>query len=103
MEKIQNKPPLPNATAVLVLGICSIVFGCQVIGFVLGLIGLSLSKKDKVLYDANPEAYSGYGNLNAGRVMSIIGIVMGSFAILALLIWLIAFGAALSIFSEFAF
>jgi hypothetical protein len=42
-----NKPMLPNATAVLVLGICSIVFGCFFIGLALGIIGIILSGKGR--------------------------------------------------------
>lgn len=44
---------LPNSTAVLVLGIISIVF-CSFIGLVTGIIALSLSAKDLRLYADAP-------------------------------------------------
>jgi hypothetical protein len=82
-----QKEKLPNATAVLVLGICSIVFGCFVVGMVLGIIGLVLAGKSKRLYKENPDKYEGYGSLNAGFVMSIIGTIIGS---LYTIYWVIA-------------
>lgn len=72
-----SKESLPNATAVLVLGICSIVFGCFGIGVVLGIIGLNLAGKGRRMYRENPDLYTGYGSLNAGWIMSIIGTIIG--------------------------
>lgn len=95
----KNKQPLPNANATLVLGILSIVFGCAIAGFVLGIIGLAISKDGKRLYDADPEKYYGYGNLQAGRVLSIIGVVIGSFSVLYVIFWVIIGGAALGFLS----
>jgi len=69
---------LPNATAVLVLGIISIV-GCTcygIVGLICSIIALVLAKKDLTLYNANPSAYTpgSLSNLKAGRVCAIIGI-----------------------------
>ncbi|NJM78620.1 MAG: DUF4190 domain-containing protein [Flavobacterium sp.] len=71
---------LPNATAVLVLGIASIVTCCcyGIIGVILGIVGLLISKKDLLLYKENPSQYINYSNLNIGRILCIIGIVLGS-------------------------
>lgn len=69
---------LPNATAVLILGICSIVFSCFFVGLVLGIIGIVISGKPRKLYKTNPDSYEGYGQLNAGFVMSIIGTALGA-------------------------
>lgn len=73
--------PLPNATAVLVLGILSILFGCcfNVVGVIMGIIALVLAGKDMKLYRESPEVYtqSSYNNLNAGRITAIIGLVIG--------------------------
>lgn len=82
-----TKQHLPNSTAVLVLGICSIVFGCFFIGLILGIIGISMSSKGRKLYKANPDLYEGNGMLNAGWLMSIIGIALGG---LYTFYWLIA-------------
>jgi hypothetical protein len=90
----QQKTMLPNSSATLVLGILSIVLGCG-FGLVLGIIGLAISKEAKQLYDKNPDAYSGYGNLNSGRVLCIIGIVLSGVSILILLLWILGITALL--------
>lgn len=74
------KRQLPNATTVMVLGILSIVtcFCYGIIGIVLGIIALVLAKKDMQLYQADPEGYDNYSNLNTGRICAIIGISVGS-------------------------
>jgi hypothetical protein len=66
--------PLPNATAVFVLGIVSILLSCFFIGLLPGIIGLLLSKEGRKLYKSNPIIYSDHGLLNAGFILSIIGI-----------------------------
>lgn len=77
-----TQSPLKNATAVLVLGILSIL-GCfcyGIIGLILGIIALVLAGKDMKLYNANPEAFTAgsYSNLKAGRVCAIIGVILSS-------------------------
>ena len=68
---------LPNATAVLILGIVSIVGCCFYgAGLIAGIIGLVLAGKDKKLYLANPNAYKNYSTLNTGRILCIIGIIL---------------------------
>ena len=52
---MSEKQTLPNSTAVLVLGICSIVFGCFFVGLILGIIGISMSGKGRKMYKDNPE------------------------------------------------
>jgi uncharacterized membrane protein len=73
-----NQQKLPNATAVLVLGIVSIVSCCcyGLPGIITGIIGLVLYKKDNELYQQNPTLYSDYNNLKTGRILSIIGIIL---------------------------
>ena len=75
-----EKQKLPNATVVLVLGILSILTCCcwGIIGLILGIVALILAKKDIILYNENPELYDGYSNINTGRVLAIIGIVLSS-------------------------
>ncbi len=72
-----TKETLPNSTAVLVLGICSIIFGCFFVGLILGIVGLNMAGKGRKMYKSNPELYEGYGALNAGWIMSIIGTILG--------------------------
>jgi hypothetical protein len=95
---MEKKETLPNSTAVLVLGICSIVFGCFFIGMILGIVGLNLAGKGRRLYRSNPDLYDGYGALNAGYIMSIIGTILGSlYTIYFIFVALIFGGAAFSI------
>lgn len=73
-----EKQVLPNSTAVLVLGIISIVTCCcyGIVGLICAIIAIILTKKAKDIYRQSPESYLGYGNLQAGYVMSFIGIAL---------------------------
>lgn len=87
MENTNQPQQLPNSTAVLVLGIVSIVaIFCTygILGVALGIIGLVLAGKPMKMYEDNPEAYteSSYKNLKAGRICSIIGVSLGGLFIL---------------------
>jgi len=81
------KGSLPNATAVLVLGICSIVFSCFFIGLACSVVGIVLANKGRIMYRENPNLYDGYSMLNAGWIMSIIGVVLGSISIVCSILW----------------
>lgn len=80
---------LPNATAVLVLGILSLVF-CfcfGLIGFILAIIALVLHKKDKELYLSNPKAYdASFKNSKAGFICALIGLILSSFSVILMII-----------------
>ena len=87
-------PVLPNATTVLVLGIISIVGAfCYGIGIILGIIGLVLANKDKKLVESNPDVFStgSVSNLRAGRICSIIGIVVGAVFLIVIALYFIYF------------
>lgn len=75
-----NQAPqkLPNATAVLILGIASIVLClCYGIGgLIAGIVAIILYNKDKKMYKLNPTAYSNYGTLNTGYILTIVGMIM---------------------------
>jgi hypothetical protein len=79
---------LPNGTAVLVLGILSIV-----VCFICGIIALVLSNKDMALYRANPGQYSvsSYNNIKAGRICAIIGIALQVLGLIAYIIFIAFF------------
>ena len=84
---------LPNATAVLVLGIISIV-GCFVYGLpgiVCGIIAVVMHKKDKEIYLTNPKKYEvSYQNSKAGLICGIIGLSLSALFIVFLVIALAA-------------
>ncbi|TKC04795.1 DUF4190 domain-containing protein [Pedobacter polaris] len=90
---------LPNATAVLVLGIVSIVLCCcyGILGLIPAIIALVLSKKDKALYAANPTLYTegSFKNLNAGRVCAIIGLVLNILTLIYYAVIIIMFGTGM--------
>jgi hypothetical protein len=85
-----DKEPLPNATATLVLGICSIVtcFCYGIPGIACGIIALLISKESVRMYKENPDRYRDWPNLNAGRICAIVGIVLGALYILFIIAYL---------------
>jgi len=94
MEAPNQKVMLPNATAVLVLGICSIVFACVFVGLVCGIIGLVLASKGRKMYKENPALYDGWGQLSAGYIMSIIGLCISGLYTIYWIIWVVILGTA---------
>lgn len=107
MENQSNNPEifdynqqqaLPNATAVLVLGIIGIV-GCfcyGVVGLICSIIAIVLSNRDLVLYKASPMRFTpgSYSNLKAGRVCAIIGLVLSILFALCILVIVLTVGIA---------
>ena len=82
---------LPNATAVLVLGILSIVTCIlyAVPGLVMGIIALYLHKADRELYQRDPNRYAqSFQNSNAGKICAIIGVSLSGLFLLWILITL---------------
>ncbi len=87
-----EKQSLPNATVVLIMGILSIVGCCcyGAPGIIFGIIAIILAKKATNLYNENPEIYEGIGNVKAGKIMGIIGLIL-SILFIGYLIWIISF------------
>ncbi|MDG1146914.1 MAG: CCC motif membrane protein [Crocinitomicaceae bacterium] len=94
-----EKGVLPNATAVLVLGIMSIV-GCVlygIVGLICGIIALILHKRNKEVYATNPIKYAAsWENARAGYVCAIIGV---SISALYFIYFMIAFIIVASVVS----
>ncbi len=93
MTEIQ-KQNAPYAVAALVLGICSLLFGCFFVGLVCGIVGLVLANKGLATYQTNPDLYSGYGMLKAGKITSILGIIFGAIYVFYYIIAVVILGAA---------
>ena len=89
-SSMDPKAKLPNSTAVLVLGICSILFSCLFVGIALGIIGIVLSGKGRKMYKEDPNLYDGYSQLNAGFITSIIGL---SISVIYIIYYIIFFSA----------
>lgn len=92
--------PLPNSTAVLVLGIISIAL-CWCYGIVAltcGIIAIVLGNKAIALYKSNPNAYtlSSYNNTKGGRICAIIGLCLGTLYLILIVIYLVIIGTAFS-------
>lgn len=89
-QDFQNQPQvsLPNATAVLILGIIGILgCCCYGSGLILSIIALVLAAKDMKLYKANPFIYtkSSFNNLSAGRICAIIGLVFSVIVVVSVI------------------
>lgn len=82
---------LPNATAVLILGILSILtcWCYGIIGIILGILALVLAKKDITTYRMSPEKFDNYQTLNIGRVLGIIGLILSVLTII-FFVWFIS-------------
>lgn len=85
---------LPNSTLVLVMGILSIIGCCfyGLPGLIFGIVAIIFGKKDKKLYLSNPDEYTGIGNVNAGFIMGIIGVVLSVLYLALFLIIISMFG-----------
>ncbi|MFO7924779.1 MAG: CCC motif membrane protein [Bacteroidales bacterium] len=91
-KEVVVREQVPNATAVLVLGILSLLFWCcWGIGLILGIIGLILGVKSKKIYNESPDRYSvsSYKNLNAGYICSLIGTILAGLYLLLIIIGLL--------------
>jgi len=101
-SQMNSQIALPNSTAVLVLGILSIVccvcYG--VVGLVLGIIAISLSKKAKLAYSSDPQKYtnSSFSNMKAGRTCAIIGTCLSAAYMLFFVIYFAIFGSMFALF-----
>ncbi|MDN3492129.1 CCC motif membrane protein [Winogradskyella bathintestinalis] len=88
----QHQQQIPNGTLILVMGILSIVGCCcyGIPGLIFGIVAIVLASKANKLYMESPENYSGYGNVKAGKIMGIIGVVL-SVLMVAYIIWIISY------------
>lgn len=87
-----EKQQIPNGTLVLVMGILSIIGCCcyGLPGLIFGIVAIILAGKATKVYMEAPESYSGYGNVKAGKIMGIIGVIL-SVLMVAYLIWLVTY------------
>lgn len=92
---------LPNANAILTLGILSIV-GCFIYGLpglICGIIALSMFPKVKRQYMQDPSRFEeSFKNAKGGYVCAIIGTSLAAFLILMIIV---AFGVGFSMISRF--
>jgi hypothetical protein len=89
------KEKLPNSTAVLILGISSILLSFP-LGLIPGIIGITMSKKGRIMHNENPDNYDGFKQLNVGYIISIITTAI--YCIISL--WLIIYSATHAVFDQ---
>ncbi|MCF4102790.1 DUF4190 domain-containing protein [Gillisia sp. M10.2A] len=89
-----QRQELPNSTLILVFGILSIVGCCcyGIVGLIFGVLAIVMAKKAKEIYLASPELYIGYQNVNTGRILAIIGVVLSAIVLISNIIFLIFIG-----------
>lgn len=92
--------PIPNSSAVLTLGILSIVLcACAgIVGLILGIIALVLANKAHALYNINPNSFttSSLNNLKAGKICAIIGTVLSALYFVYYIVIICIVGAAMT-------
>jgi hypothetical protein len=91
---------LPNSTAVLVLGIISIV-GCfcyGIVGLILGIIALVLAGKAKKIYDQNPAMFSeaSFKNMKAGKICAIVGLCLSACYLVFFIVYIAIIGSVIA-------
>lgn len=91
---------IPNSVGALITGILSIAlcWWWGIIGLILAIISLVLAGSANRHYNQNPAKYYNYGNVKAGKVCGIIGLVL---SIIWLIVWAILIavcGAAILMF-----
>jgi hypothetical protein len=85
------KKDLDEAMPSVLLGIFGLVvtflFGCGLIGFVLSIMAFVKGKRAIQQYQSDPNMYTdqSYSSAKAGKVLGLIGIILGSLAILIIL------------------
>lgn len=99
-KEVIRQQTLPNSTAILVLGILSIV-GCWcygLVGLTLGIIALVISGKANKLYFDNPGIYTegSFKNMRAGRICAIIGTSISALYFFIMVIYMMIIGAAIT-------
>ncbi|MDG2342999.1 MAG: CCC motif membrane protein [Flavobacteriales bacterium] len=99
-NSINQQETLGNSTTILVLGILSIFPGVAcvgIVGVVLGIITLAMSKKTKIEIENNPGKYtdSSITLQKAGRICGIIGLSLSSIYLIFWIVYFVIIGAIL--------
>lgn len=95
-------PPHPEANSAMVLGIVGLCLSvmCGGIGVFVAPFGLFKGKRVMAEIDANPAAYSGRGNAQAGFITGLIGTIFGALYMLFWIAYIIFIIVMLFVVSE---
>ncbi|MCF6222102.1 MAG: DUF4190 domain-containing protein [Flavobacteriaceae bacterium] len=80
------KEKLPHSQSALILGIISIFTACccfNIIGIIIGIIGLNNANKAIAIHNNDPNQYDGINNAKTGKTTSIIGIIIGAISLIS--------------------
>ncbi len=95
------KPDAPNAMAILILGIVSLVLifilsclGIGFLGFITSIVGFILAISAQKEIAANPDRYSekSIKNIKVGKILNLIGLIIGIISIVLGILILVAGG-----------
>jgi len=95
------KPDAPNAMAILVLGIVSLVLifilsclGIGFLGFITSIIGFIMAIGAQKEIAANPNKYSdgSIKNIKVGKILNLIGLIIGIISVVLGILILVAGG-----------
>ncbi len=68
---------LPNGILSIVLGIFGLICCCTgILGAISAGIGFNLARKSEKLYLANPDEYDNYSQIKAGKIISLIALIL---------------------------
>ncbi|MEO9513820.1 MAG: CCC motif membrane protein [Flavobacteriaceae bacterium] len=68
---------LPNGVLSIVLGIFGFVCCCTgIFGATISGIGFYLARKSEKIYKENPDDYDNYGQIKAGKIISLIALIL---------------------------
>ncbi|HET8753809.1 MAG TPA: CCC motif membrane protein [Salinimicrobium sp.] len=89
-----EKQTLPNSTLIIILAILSILSSCcgGIFGIIFSIVALVLCRKATKIYTEDPEIYSSYQNVRIGKILAIIGLVLGLVFLITLLVNLFFLG-----------
>ncbi len=91
---------VPNAVAILILGIASIVtcWCYGIIGLGCGIAALVMANKALNEYKANPGAFTqqSFKNANAGRICAIIGLILSALYLIYVIVLFAFIGTSMS-------
>lgn len=95
-------PPHPEANSAMVFGIVGLCLSvmCGGIGVFIAPFGWIKGKRVMAEIDANPAAYSGRGNAQAGFITGLIGTIFGALYLLAMIAYVVFFIVMLFVVAE---
>lgn len=80
---------LPNASSAMTIAIFAFIGCCctnGILGIPLGLIALSKTKKDTILYNENPSKYLNFEQVKTAKIIAIVGLALSILNVIYLIV-----------------